>query len=95
MNYADSTVKEINDFFETIVENLEPKEDRKKSSAAAKKSNDKKCTKNRKRADSDPRVIESSEESSQSVQKYYILHEKYSHSKVNCNDLHAMVNMHK
>ena len=37
-NYADSTIKEMTDFFDTRVENLEPKEDRKKSSAAAKKS---------------------------------------------------------
>ena len=37
-NYADSTVKEMSDFFETRVENLEPKEDRKKSSVASKKS---------------------------------------------------------
>ena len=36
-NYADSTIKEMTDFFETRVENLEPKEDKKKSSAAAKK----------------------------------------------------------
>ena len=28
-NYADSTVKEMTDFFETRVENLEPKEDKK------------------------------------------------------------------
>ena len=27
--YADSTIKEMNDFFETRVESLEPKEDRK------------------------------------------------------------------
>ena len=27
--YADSTIKELTDFFETRVENLEPKEDRK------------------------------------------------------------------
>ena len=36
-NYADSTIKEVSDFFETRVENLEPKEDKVKSSAAAKK----------------------------------------------------------
>ena len=32
-NYADSTIKEMTDFFETRVENLEPKEDRKISSS--------------------------------------------------------------
>ena len=36
-NYKDSTIKEMTDFFGTRVENLEPREDRKKSSAAAKK----------------------------------------------------------
>ena len=29
-NYADSTIKEITDFFETRIENLEPKDDKKK-----------------------------------------------------------------
>ena len=28
-NYADSTIKEMTDFFETRVENLEPKDDKK------------------------------------------------------------------
>ena len=37
-NYADSAIKEMSDFFETRVENLEPKEEKKSSSAAAKKS---------------------------------------------------------
>ena len=36
-NYTDSTVKDMTDFFETRVENLEPKEEKKKSLAAAKK----------------------------------------------------------
>ena len=45
-NYADSTIKEMTDFFETKVENLELKEEKKKISAAAKKS--KKSTKKRK-----------------------------------------------
>ena len=36
-NYADATIKEMTDLFETRVENLEPKEDRKKSSVASKK----------------------------------------------------------
>ena len=35
--YVDSTVKEMTDFFETRVENLEPKEENEKSSTAAKK----------------------------------------------------------
>ena len=54
-NYADSTIKEMRDFFETRVENLEPKEENKKSSAAAKKS--KKSHKNRKSDDSDSSVV--------------------------------------
>ena len=36
-NYADSTIKERADFFDTRVENLEPKEEKLKTSAAAKK----------------------------------------------------------
>ena len=40
-NYTDSTVKEMTDFFETRVENLGAKEDRKKASATAKKTNKK------------------------------------------------------
>ena len=36
-NYADSTIKVMTDVFETRVENLEPKEDKRKSSAAVKK----------------------------------------------------------
>ena len=51
-NYADSTIKEMTDFFATRVENLEPKNTNKKSSAGAKKSKDKNSTKKRKRVDS-------------------------------------------
>ena len=36
-NYADSIIKEMSDFFEARVENLEPKEYKKKSSVASKK----------------------------------------------------------
>ena len=36
-NYTDSTIKEITNFFGTMVETLEPKEDKKKSSKATKK----------------------------------------------------------
>ena len=43
-NYADSTIKEMTDFFETRVENLEPNENIKKSSAAAKKMKEKNTT---------------------------------------------------
>ena len=34
-NYADSSIKEMTDFYETRVENLEPVEDKNKSSTAA------------------------------------------------------------
>ena len=40
-NYADSTMKEKTDFFETRAENLQPEEDKKKFSVAAKKSHKK------------------------------------------------------
>ena len=56
-NYANSTVKEMTDFFETREENLEPKEEKKKFSAAAKKSLEK--IKKRKREDSDSSVVKS------------------------------------
>ena len=36
-NYADSTIKAMTDLFETRVENLEPKEEKKKFSVASKK----------------------------------------------------------
>ena len=36
-NYADSAIKEMTDFFETGVEKLKPKEEKKKCSAVAKK----------------------------------------------------------
>ena len=46
-NYADSTIKELTDLFETRVENLEPKEGRKISSVSIEKS--KKSYKKRKK----------------------------------------------
>ena len=46
-NHADCTVKEMIDFFETRLEHLKPKEEKKKFSAAANKLKDKKYTKNR------------------------------------------------
>ena len=62
----------MTDFFETGVENLEPKEDKKKYSAAAKKS-----TKKRKQADSNSSVVELGKESPvehRPNRKFYILH---------------------
>ena len=94
-NYADSTIKEMTDFFEIRVENMEPKEDKKNSSAASKKS--KKSTKKTKREDSNSDVVESTEESTEAhrpIKKYCILHGKCGHSTENCKDLHAMLNKH-
>ena len=95
-NYADSTIKEMTDFIETRVENLEPKEDMKKFSVASKKA--KKTLKKRIREASDSSVVESSDESTKArhpTRKYCILHGKCSHSTDNCKDLRAMVNKHK
>ena len=62
-NYADSTIKDMTDFFETRVENLEPKEEKNKSSAAATKSKDTKSTKKGKRKTLTPvLLVESSED---------------------------------
>ena len=41
-NYSDSTIREMADFFETRVDNLELKEEKEKSSAGAMKIRDKK-----------------------------------------------------
>ena len=87
----------MSDFFETRVENLEPKKVKKKATSASKKTL-KKSTKTRKREDSDSSVIESSEQSTKArrpIKKYCILHGKCSHSTDNCKDLRAMVNKQK
>ena len=93
-NYADYTIKEMTDIFETRVENFEPNEEKQKSSAAAKKTN-KKRHKKRKWDDSDSSFVESSEESTverHPNRKYCILHSKCSYSTDNCMDLNAMIN---
>ena len=64
-NNADSTINKI----ETRVENLEPKEDRKKSTVASKKN--KKAHKKRKREDSNSSVVESSKESTVANTVFY------------------------
>ena len=92
LNYADSTIKEMTAFFDTSVENLERKEEKKIYSAAANKA--KKSTKERKREDSDSSVIEPSKESTEAChlsKNYCILHGKCSHSTDTCKDLCAMV----
>ena len=86
----------MSDFFETKVKNLELKED-KNFSAAAKKPNMKNIKK-RKQEDSDPSVVESSEESfagHHPKRKHYILHGKCCHSTDSCKDLRAMINKNK
>ena len=93
LNYADSTIKEMTDFFEIKVWNLELKEEKKIFSAAAKRTLKK--IKERKREDSDSSVIESSKEftlARRPSKKYFILHDKCSHSSDSCKDLCAMVN---
>ena len=85
-----------NDFIETRVENLEPKEDKKISSAVAKKS--KKFIKKTKWKDSDSSVVESSKESTEACRpskKYCVLHGKYSYSTDSFKDLRVVVNKHK
>ena len=54
-NNTDSTVKEIADFFETRVENLEPMEDKNKASIESKKKKDKASLNKRERGDSHTR----------------------------------------
>ena len=56
-NYVDSTVKEMTDFFDNCVENLETNEDKIKSSTAAKKCKDKKVNKKQTKADSESKVM--------------------------------------
>ena len=56
-NYADSTIKEMIDFFETRVENLEPKEDKKKSYLQQLPKKPKNPPKKSKRKDSDSSVV--------------------------------------
>ena len=46
-NYVEFTLKEMTDFFENRVENLEPKEEKKKSTVASKKTNKKNLEKGR------------------------------------------------
>ena len=85
----------MTDFFETRVENFEPKEEKKKSKAVAKKSHKKI---KRKREDSNFIVVESCEESTKAHRpstKYCILHCKYSHFTDSCKDQRAMLDKHK
>ena len=58
LNYVDYTVKEMFDFFETRVENLELKEDKKKSSTVANILKNKKSTKKSKPEDANSSVVE-------------------------------------
>ena len=84
-NYADSTIKEMSDFFETRVENLEPKDDRKNLLHLPRKI----FRKSRRGKVYNSRVVESSKESTETShprKKYCNLHRKCSHSMDNCKD---------
>ena len=75
-NYADSNIKEMTDFFETRVENIEPKEEKKKKifSSCQEIQKEKQKQKQTKRPSN---VVESSEEYSVVPwpnKKYYIVH---------------------
>ena len=97
-NYEYFAVKEMTDFFDTRVEHLKSKEDKKKSSSVDNKGKENNSNKKRKQADSDSSVIESSWESSvkdRTIKKYCILYGKCSHSTDNCKDLRGTVNKHK
>ena len=88
--YADSTIKEMTDFFETRVESLEPREEKKKK--------DEKSNKKRIRDNFDTSVVESGEESAvdhRQVKKYSMLQGKCSHTTGNSKDLKPLVNKHK
>ena len=97
--YANSTIKEMTDFFETRVENLEPKTERQKSFVASKKLKKNSSKKwKRKKADSNSSIIESSEESIQeqgSSRKYFILRGKCNHITDQYKNLHTLVSQHK
>ena len=98
-NYADSTIKEMTDFFETRVENLVPKEDKKNLQQLPR--NPRNNSRNapwKKREDSDSSVVESREkctEARRPSKKYCILHNKCRHSMDSCKDQRTMVNKHK
>ena len=93
-NYADSTIKETTQFFETRVKNLEPKEEKKKSFTVTKKSKERKSIKKRKQEDSNWSSEFNSVEY-KAIKNICILHEKCSHLTDNWKDLLAMVNKHK
>ena len=99
-NWAASTVKEMTNFFEPKVENLEPKLDKKKSpDSSRKKTNEERFNKKRKWKDSDSSIVEFCTESSLSfkpvVRKYYVLNGIRNHIADNYKDLKSMVNKHK
>ena len=62
-NYSNSIIREMTDFFEIRIENLELQEDRKKSSSDYEKKKEKKATKKRKLDDSILNVVKYREES--------------------------------
>ena len=89
-NYKDSTSKEMTNFFETRLKNLEPEKDMKKSPVFSKKKVKDKKFKKRKKNDSNSSGIKLGEESSidyiPMTTKPCKLHNRYNHSIYNCND---------
>ena len=97
-NYADSTIKEMTNIFETRVKNIASKEEREKSSAPAKKPKDKLLIKKRRQEDPNSSVVESSQDASlkhRPFKTYCIIHGKCSHTMDKNKDMRAMINKHK
>ena len=95
-NYVDSTIKKMTDFFDTRVENLEPKEEKKNFQQLPRNTGN--PTRKGKGEDSYFSVIESSKELTKARRpnkKYCILHGKCSYSTDNCKDLRTMISKHK
>ena len=97
MNQVDFTIKEMGDFFETKVENLERKE-QKKNLQQPPRNPARKVSRIAKQKDSNSSVVESSKESTEArspSKKHCISNVKCSHSIDSCEDLRAMINKYK
>ena len=82
-NYADTTVKEMIDFFETGIENPNPSYDWIKSSMSSKKKKERKFSNKRKQDGYNSSIGDSSEESSvdyKPARKYCIQNKKCCHT---------------
>ena len=95
---AYSTIKEMTDFFETRVENLELRKDKKKSSASYKKKREKKYNKKTNWDDSKSSVVEFNEEilvEHRPIEKYCTIYWKCSHGTDKCKNLKTLKNKQK